>query len=174
MKSALFHLAFALIFAGVALVGYGSWYAAVTDASGRVAELDRQVKVQTLVESRTAAARATLAQIADDEAIVQNYFVPEAEVVTFIDDLEARGRAANAAVSILSVAKGTVNGHTALTLVLSVTGPFDAVMRTVGSIEYAPRALATTGFALTETDPNIWRADMTVVAGSLTVPAKKP
>jgi hypothetical protein len=67
---------------------------------------------------------------------------------------------------VLSVAASHTAAHPSLELTLTVTGTFDAVMRTVGAIEYAPYDLSITGLDLGQTDKNAWHADVTLLVGS--------
>ena len=98
-------------------------------------------------------------------------------MVAFINDLEARGRVQGVAVNVLSVSAGGETKQPTLTLVLTVQGTFDAVMRTVGAIEYAPYALSISGLSLGQDGKDIkdsWRADLKLRVGSLSANATTP
>ena len=69
------------------------WYAAVGAKSVEVVNLEDKVVIKTETINRVASSRASLAEIADDEATIRSYFVPEIGVVAFIDSLQSRGEA---------------------------------------------------------------------------------
>lgn len=149
----------------VALGGYVTWYSIVSDESQHVADLQSQIDAANKNVNQIAAARIALTEIADDEATVQSYFVPDTGVVSFINNLEQLGTTQKANVTVLSVsASGTSTPTLALTL--SVTGTFDSVMRTVGLIEYAPYDLSITKFSIVEADKNSWLATVSLTVGS--------
>ena len=167
MKSRLFNFSIELIMAGAILVGYGFWYFAVSAKSAAVAGLQDQITAKTETATRIATARAAIAEIKDDEAIVQGYFVPETGVVAFISGLEAQGQKQGAVVSVLSVSTGATGAQPTLLFSLSVKGTFDAVMRTVGAIEYMPYDLSVSGFSLVQDDKNSWHSDLSIRVGSV-------
>ena len=167
MKSPFFHLVAAIAVCVVAFIGYGVWYAAISAKSTAVADLQNSIDTKTETVKRIAATRATLAGVTNDEAAVQGYFVPEANVVAFIDSLQARGKSLGTAVSVLSVSTSGTTAQPSLTLVLTVSGAFDAVMRTVGSIEFAPYALTISTLGVTQDGKNSWHADLKIVVGSM-------
>lgn len=167
MTSPPLQLLLALVVCAAALIGYGAWYAAIVQMSNIAAQLESQIETKIEARSRIASARTALAAIAGDEASVQGYFVQGTGVVAFIDDLEARGREQGATVSVLSVATGSAGEHSVLTLAVSLKGTFNAVMRTLGSIEYMPRDLTISTLSLAQDDKNSWRADLKLVVGSV-------
>jgi len=169
MKSSLLHLVVWLIIAAAALAGYGLWYASVAEKSVAVADLQSQIDAKTETASRITAARTALAEIATDESIVQSYFVQETGVVSFINDLETRARAQTAAMKVLSVSTGGTKKQSTLVLSLTIDGTFDAVMRTVGAIEYAPYNLSVSKFSLGKTEKDVWHASMEIIVGSVPV-----
>lgn len=171
MKSSLTHLVVALLICVAALASYSAWYAAVSAKSAAVADLQEQIETKTETINRVAAARAMLAEIADDETVVRGYFVPETSVVPFIDALEAQGESQGAAISVRSVSTGGTSARPTLELSLSVAGTFDAVMRTIGLIEYAPYDLMVASLSVAQDDKDNWQADLKIVVGS--VPASR-
>jgi hypothetical protein len=166
MKSPLIHLILALLVCIAALIGYGVWYATIVDMSTSVATLQNQIDTKIEAVSRVTTTQAALAGIAGDEAVVQSYFVPETGVVAFIDDLEARGHSQGTTVSVLSVSTGGVPAQPTLVFSLSVKGTFDAVMRTVGAIEYAPYAISISALSVGQDDKNSWYANLKLLVGS--------
>lgn len=169
MKSSFSHLATAIVVCIVSIASYGIWYGTVSSKSTIVAELQNQIDTRIETENRIAAARATLADIASDEATVRDYFVPEANVVSFINSLEEHGRTFGATVGVLSVSTGGTATQPLLILSLTITGTFDSVMRTAGVIEYAPYDLSITDFSVSQDAKDLWHADLKMSVGSVPV-----
>ena len=166
MRTPFFHLVVWGLIAAAALSLYGYWYAVISEKSVAVAELQGKINAKTETASRIASARAALSDIADDEAAVQGYFVPETGVVPFISDLERRARAQSASLKVLSVATAGGAKQPALVLSLAVEGSFDAVMRTVGAIEFAPYDLVISKFSMGENGKGVWSASFEITVGS--------
>ncbi len=166
MKTSLIHFSIALIVFITTFSVYGFWYSAIAKKSTTVAMMESQIKTKTETASRIAAARVALADILGSETKMQNYFVSESEIVAFINDLEARGRAQGTRVAVLSVSTASEDGHPTLTLTLKVIGTFEAVMRTLGSIEYAPYYLRVGTLSLGLETKDEWHADLSIVVGS--------
>lgn len=171
MKTSFTNLVIALVVCVATFIGYGVWYAAIAAKSAAVANLESRITAKNETASRIASARAALAEIAGDESIVQSYFVSKTGVVAFIDALEALGKTQKAAVSVLSVSMGGAPAQPTLVLALTVTGTFDAVMRTVGEIEYAPYDLSVSALSLGHAAPNSWHADLKLLVGSVSTNA---
>lgn len=167
MRSPSAHLAVAIITGIAALAGYGTWYAVISSKSSAVASLQSQITAATETVSRASSVRTALAEVAGDETVVRGYFVSEAAVVSFINDLEARGTAQGATVSVLSVSTGGSAAQPVLLLALSITGTFDAVMRTVGVVEYAPYAISITTLSVEQSDKNSWQANLNLLVNSV-------
>lgn len=168
MKSSFIQLTVACVVCSTSLILYGFWYAAVSAKSVGVAKLESEIVAAIEATSRAASVRAALAKITSEETVVQSYFVPEAGVVAFINDLEERGRQQEAVVSVLSVSAGGETKNPTLVLALTINGEFDAVMRTVGTIEYAPYALSISEISLGQEDgKGRWRANLKLRVGSL-------
>lgn len=167
MKSPFSHLVTISVLCIVAFIGYGVLYAALSAKSASVAALENSIATKTETVKRIAATRATLAGIATDETVIQNYFVPETGVVSFIDALETHGKEQGALVSVLSVSKSGATEQPALTLAVTIKGTFDAVMRTAGAIEFMPYDLVITSFEVSQDAKDAWHADMKLLVGSL-------
>jgi len=166
MKSPSAHFLAALVI-GLLVAGcYGVWYSAVSHKSQQVADLQSQIDDANKNVNRIASARAALAEIANDEANVQSYFVPETGVVTFINTLEALGPVERSTVSVLSVSTAGTPTQPLLLLSLSITGTFDAVMRTIGAVEYAPYDLSISKLSVTQNDKGSWQANISLTVGS--------
>lgn len=152
----------------IALAGYGAWYAYVSAESQRVASLQSQIEEATKNVDHITSAKAALAEIADDEAAVQSYFVPESGVVSFINNLEQLGALQKANLSVVSVSTAGSSTQPVLLLTLSITGTFDAVMRTVGLVEYAPYDVSISKFSIMAQGKGGWQANVSITVGSAT------
>lgn len=166
MRKALLQLLLALLALAVAALAYFFLYEAVSAKSAEAAQLQTQINEKTQARARVTAAQAALSEIAADETAVRAYFVPEAAVVPFIDDLESRGRVLHTTVAVTSVAAKQVEHRPSLVLSLTINGSFDAVMRTVGAIEYAPYDISVSSLTLTLADGGNWQAGLGVLVGS--------
>ena len=167
MKSPLIHFLLALAVFAAVLFGYGVWYAVVSNKSSEVSDLQSQIITASENMGRIASTRAAFAEIAGDEAKVQNYFVSESGVVAFINSLEALGAAQKATVNVLSVSTGGSSSRPALLLSITIRGTFDAVMRTLGVIEYAPYSLSISTLSIGKDSQKNWQADVNLIVGSI-------
>lgn len=166
MRSPAVHLLLASLVCIATMVGYGFWYATVEAKSTEVALLENQIATKTATAGHIASARASLADIAGDEASMRSYFVPETGVVAFINSLEGQGKKQGTVVNVLSVSTTVVGARPALSFSLTVNGSFDAVMRMVGMIEYAPYDLSLTSLSVQQDGKSSWRADLNLLVGS--------
>ena len=64
---------------------------------------------------------------------------------------------------------------TSLARSLVITGTFDGVMRTVGTIEYGPDAVSVAKLTVTALEKGSWQANMDILVGSrIDAPPAKP
>jgi hypothetical protein len=173
MRSPLPHILIALLLCAGAGGGYILWYHALQEKSASVADLDSQIASDTETKQRVAKVREALAEVASYEAGIQNYFVPETSVVSFITLLETKIKDARATSKVTSVSKAGTATEPALAITMTVAGDFEPVVNTVGAIEFAPYALAVTSFSLRRVDSDSsekgehsWIADLTLLVGS--------
>lgn len=137
-RASLIQLIIALmIFAGVA-GAYAFWYAAVGKASVEAASLSEQIRTKSQDSARVDAAKVALESLAEDEAAMRAYLVREQDIVPFLGSLEQTGASLGAGVEVVSVATERKDDRSQIRLSLKVTGSFDAVLRTLGAIEYGP------------------------------------
>lgn len=166
MNRALLHFALALTLFAIGSVGYVLWYGAVSAQSAQAASLAAQVAAKKSTLGRVAATKAAVTSLQGEEVAMEQYFVSEGTIVAFIGGLQEKGQKLGATVTVNSVSADTQGTRPTLTLSFTVDGSFDAVMRTVGSIEYAPYDLTTTGLSV-QKNANGWEAQFTVVVGSV-------
>ena len=171
MKSPLVHILIASLVCVSTITCYGFWYSAVRDKSTVATLLENKIIAKTETARRIASARASLADIAGDEASMRSYFVPETGVVSFIDNLEAQGKKLGTTVNVLSVSAGGAETQPTLIFSLTISGKFDAVMRTLGAIEYAPYDLSVSTLSIQQDGKNEWSANVSLLVGSVTVTA---
>lgn len=165
MKGPQLHFVGACILCVIVSIGYVAWYNLIKDTSMQIALTEDQLRAHTQTEKRIAAARASLTQIDGYDAKIRNYFLEESAVSAFIDKLQSDAENKKVKLEVLSVGKEPVSGHPMLSLTLSITGTFDAVMRTTGGIEYAPYAMSISAYSIQNQSPNVWHATMTLAVG---------
>mgnify|MGYP001612048375 CR=1 FL=1 len=166
MKSSFVQLGIAFVICIVTLIGYGFWYNLISAKSATVTTLQKQIDAKTTIMNNLTTTQAALAEVEKDEAVVQSYFVPETGAATFFDNLQALGRSLGTTLKVLSASTNTATSPATLTLAVSITGTFDAVMRTVGAVEYAPYDLSISNLSIGHDGKNNWHADMGVLVGS--------
>lgn len=169
MRSPLTHFLLALTTLIAVSGAYGAWYTTVSHKSNEVANLQSQIDAANENAGRIALAKTAISEIVMDEERMKNYFVSESSVVSFINELEALGTSGGAAVTVLSVSKGGTSLAPTLLLSLSIQGTFDAVMSTVGAIEYVPYDVSITTLSVEQNGKDIWHANVNIVAGSASV-----
>ena len=114
------------------------WYNVVSGESAQVATLAGQIKAKNDDSTRAVQAKSELASLTTDQAAVQQYFVSTTDVVPFLEQLQTAGSFLGSKVQIASVSATPGTPYGQLSLSLSIAGSFNAVMRTLGSIEYGP------------------------------------
>lgn len=117
---------------------YGLGYYSLTELEERSVSLEGDIQTKTTLLNRATRARNELSSLENQEAALNQYSVARSAVVPFLENIEASGKDLGAVVDVLSVSDQVVEGHTRISLSLSITGSFDGVMRTLGSIEYSP------------------------------------
>lgn len=170
MRSPLTQFILTILVGTGVLVWYGVWRAEFLEKGDEVAHLQGQIAEVSATMDHISSARAAVAEIAGDEAMVKGYFVSENSIASFINGLEARGSAQKAVVTVQSVSTGSSPAHPTLAFSISVKGTFNAVLHTIGSIEYAPYAISTSSFSMRRDDKDAWSADLNLVVG--TIPAE--
>ncbi len=137
-RRALIELVIAFFILAAVLAAYGSWYVMVGKASAESASLAKEIETKTLDSARVASAKAALESLIAGEESMRSYLVQEADVVPFLGRLEDAGTTLGASVEVVSVNAEPVEARENLRLSLKITGSFDAVLRTLGALEYGP------------------------------------
>ncbi len=126
------------IFALVALVGYVLWFFSFSNAKNQALFAAAEVVRIEQEDSAIANAEETLAELASDEVMLGAYFVSREDIVSFLEELERSGDMLGSVVEVASVTN-TPGADGRLTLSMRITGSFESVMKTLGSIEYGAR-----------------------------------
>ena len=117
--------------------GYFVWHGQVESRAAEAAQLQSELRAKTAAGGDPTARRA-LEELSKNEAAVRSRFVSEADIVPYLEGLEATGERLGSTVEVVSVgntpAKGTEPGSVQVSL--RIDGTFDADMRTLGAIEY--------------------------------------
>lgn len=171
-RTRLIHVGISFLVLAAALGAYGFWWTVVSHTSAQASEMHTQVTARAEDARRIRAAQEALATIAGSEASVASHFVSTADVVPFLESLESTGSALGAKVEVVSVGADTREGHPALTLSLQITGPFDAVVRTLGAIEYGQYDIVLSNLALDTPNASqaspVWTAAAVFSVGTAT------
>jgi flagellar basal body-associated protein FliL len=137
-RTSLIQLVIAIVMFAAALGVYGFWYSLVGKASVEAAALSEEIRTKSQDSARVAAAKVALESLAEDEAAMHAYLVREQDIVPFLGTLEDTGTSLGSNVVVASVAADSKGERSQLKLSLKITGSFDAVLRTLGAIEYGP------------------------------------
>lgn len=129
-------ISFVLVIAAVA--AYSFAYSLVSSKSVEVAGLAQQISQKTTATTDIAAAKSQLIALQSEESTINQYFVSTSDIVPFLEQLTATGKYLGAGVQVLSVSAKPGTPYGQLNLSLTITGPFNSVLRTLGAIEYGP------------------------------------
>jgi hypothetical protein len=155
-----------LIAAGI---GYALWYRVVAAASDRDAQIAAAIQSGSDASARAAAAERALDQLGPAAAALNARFVGVNDIVPFLEKLQEAGSGVGADVEVGSVAEND-SPRPHLELAMTVTGSFDAVMRTLGLIENGPYDITTTGASLvagsSDSGAAIWTATASLSIGT--------
>jgi Tfp pilus assembly protein PilO len=158
-------------------VGYGFWYSLLSEKSAEVSSITEKITEQNNATTQIEQAKAELSQLSSQEATVDQYFVATNDVVPFLEQIQSIGTFLGAKVEVVSVSAVSGNPYGQLNLSLSISGPFDAVARTLGSIEYGPYDSSITSLSLStsatpgdtpSTSAAVWNAAATFTVGAQT------
>jgi Tfp pilus assembly protein PilO len=167
MNSSLSHLVFALGTLIIVLGGYAWWYSVVSNESATAVRLLQEVEVRTDATTRASAVSTALARIESEQGAIEDYFISEENIVAFLEDIEQIGLSTGARVQVVSVGD-LERRETTLPLSVVIEGGFNAVMRTVGAVEYMPYAVTTVSASvqqITNEEGAVWRARLDLTVG---------
>jgi hypothetical protein len=175
MKTYSYLIAATLLFI-IVLSGYGLAYRTLGSISDEVISLTAQVAGKNADAAQALGAEKELTKLATQEAQIHGYFVASSDIVPFLESLQNMGAGTGVKVNVAAVAENkTPRPH--LDISLKITGPFDAVVRTVGAIEYSPHDIQVTTLALDATPgekETIWTASMAMRVGTASSSSAMP
>ena len=169
IRSPHFHIAAAALLLVVVLGAYVSWFRQVRERAAEAAHISQELRTLGDASGRASLIRRTLEEIEQQEALVYRHFVGSDTIVTYLEEVEATTVSLGSAVEVVSVGNAPMRKDqpAQLQMALRITGPFDAVMRTLGAIEY--QAYDTTLSSVTLDTPSAggtrWTAAATFLVG---------
>ena len=110
--------------------------------------------------------REELLLLEEEERFVEERLLSVADVVSFLSAFERKGDQHAAEVGVVSV---TEKQEGRVSIAFSISGSFDAVMRTLGSIEYEQYASTIENVTLETTPGEVW-----TVTGTYTILSTTP
>ena len=166
MNRTLTHLVIAVVVLALSIAAYVAAYLFVGSIGTKVVEAQKQIATKTVESEGIRKASTALSALVESEARVKSYFVPTDGIVPFLEEIGQTGSSLGANVIVVGVTeKGEVDGVTAMTLALRIEGSFASVMRTVGSLEFAPYDIALTNLSL-DAGEETWGASATYEVGA--------
>lgn len=130
---------------------YAAWHADVRKEAAEAAGFQAALRAEEAAGGRAAFERRAREALVGEEARIATYLVSPGEIVPFLESLEATGDRLGAEVAVVSVGDAPGAGASRIPLALSVTGSFDAVVRTLGALEYQPYDIRITSMTLDTT-----------------------
>ena len=134
----LIQLAVAVLLLMGAVGAYLAWYSTVERLSESATALSTQIQEKGQDSARIQGARDALESLVADEEAMRAYLVQQADIVSFLTAIEDTGTGLGSSVEVVSVSAEPNGEASRILLALRITGSFDAVLRTVGAIEYGP------------------------------------
>lgn len=163
------HIAAAGLLLLLSVGAYAFWFRHVNALSAEAAQLSTELRTRGDAGSRASSLRRAIGEIERQEGEVYRRFVGSDTIVTYLEGVEATAESLGASVEVVSVGNASAKRDQLVQLQMSlrITGTFDAVMRTLGAIEY--QAYDTTLSSLTlDTPPQAdagWTAAATFLVG---------
>lgn len=159
----------------VASIGAGVVeYYVLNNSETRVVELQKKVLDQKAEIARAERARSALASLDTNENALEPYFLKKESIVSFIESLQATGKGTGASVQVVSVSDDKSGGHARILVSLLISGPFDAVMRTVGILENGSYDTVLNSLTLDSGTPSIKGVQQWSAATNLSVGLYQP
>lgn len=155
-RNPLIHLGVAVLFAVVSILAYAWWQSMVAQTLTQATEVTAKAKAVEQELSEITHAKQEVASLEENEQFVRERFLPLEDIVLFLERLEETGQKYGATVSVVSV--GDAKTSNRVSVALSAEGSFNAVMKTVGAIEYGPYASAVTSLTLDGGGEGNWNA----------------
>lgn len=159
MTKSLTHLIAACVFLALSLAAFSVWYMTVENARAAVGKATEDIALKTTEAKRIQDARGALTALSHNEERIKGYFVAKEEIGSFLETISATGDSLGSDVEIVSVNEEPAGeGRARVSVALSVTGSFDAVMRTIGALEYGPYDVLVKNLSLNSEEESGWNA----------------
>lgn len=175
MKRPHLHVIIVLSLLALLVGAYAGWYLIVERAAARALMLSQEIDQTAAVVAVAVESRDAFSTITADEAAINSYFTVIADIALFLEELEVTGRGLGSDVDVISVSdKPTGEGRIALSL--RIRGAYDAVVRTIGVIEYGPHDTRLENLTLdvaSEGESKEWVATASFSIGTATTTAAK-
>lgn len=157
-----------ILFLGVVSV-YGVWYAYVDRVSAEAAAIREDIV--RITEGGTVAAdtQRVLETLSSTEETIRSYFVSTQDIVPFLESIRREGTRLGSSVEVVSVSELPKSSRGGITVGLKISGSFDSVMRTLGSLEYSPRDIQVGKVTLdaeAAAESSMWTAQATAIVGT--------
>lgn len=166
MNRALSHLVIALVLLGLAVAGYAAAFLTIERTRTQIAEVTGKMLQRMDDQRRIQEAQGALAALSANEARITGYFLNEKDVVEFLEELESTGDTLGADVTVVAVNNERGATPPRVAVALRITGSFDAVMRTIGAIEYGPYDGVVTTVTMDDQGDGTWGASVTYSVGT--------
>jgi hypothetical protein len=162
-RTLLIHVVIAAVVLIAVTGAYAFWFNTVQQQSNHARVLAGEVENKQQDQSRIAQAQAQAASLTQDEASISSHFVAPADIVPFLEALQKAGTFYGSTVSVVSVSADPATARGKLNLSLSIIGPFAAVSRTLGSLEYSTYDMTLTSLTFDTPGPDtkgnrVWTA----------------
>lgn len=139
MKPVYMHLIIAGVFVALAIAAHVFWFLRIEALGVEADQLLAQRAETERAASRINDAKNALGTLVESEERIKNYFIPESDVVPFLEEIGNTGEGLGSRVEVVGVtADPGEGGRGRMTLSLRIVGGFGSVMRTIGALEFGP------------------------------------
>lgn len=162
-QTALVYMVFALAVALASVLAYAWWFSQARSLAAEASSLAAQIAAKNEMHSGGAAVRDLREAVEAQEAFVAGAFVPEDDIVSFLETLESTGAREGVSVGVVSVSDA-VAGR--IEIALTLRGAFAPLMRTLGALEHGTYASATKNLTLDTQEDGVWTANYTLIVAT--------
>ncbi len=148
-KKTLLHFVISLVALLIALGAYAWWYSYVAQTSKEVMLLKEEIAQKSETALRLRAAQAALKNLEEDERKITAHFLETENLVSFLEGIQNEASALETKLSIVSVSEGGDVQNPFIKIDMTAEGTYDAIIRTMGTIEHMPYALMLTEATIT-------------------------
>jgi len=127
-------LSLLLLLGGVGVVVAGLLF--ISNGTKNIETLATTVSEKRQEALRVALAQSALPRLTESESTLNAHLVRSEDIVSFLGSIETQGRGQGTVVEVVSVSPEQTTERPRIALSLKITGTFEAVERTLGTIEY--------------------------------------